>query len=75
MHRWEPRRIVITRLFLLVGWPPVVTAMMIYYCDIMHKLEGVEPTTGATVGKQWAWSTEWNTEYVKSRYSSVAPIP
>jgi hypothetical protein len=62
---WGKNRIWMTRLLLLVGWPPVVTLMFVNYFHIMHVLTGVEPDTYVSIGAQWAWSREWNTEYMR----------
>mmetsp|Transcript_39597 Transcript_39597/g.88589 ORF Transcript_39597/g.88589 Transcript_39597/m.88589 type:complete len:444 (+) Transcript_39597:71-1402(+) len=68
---WGPRRVLLTRGLLLVGWPPVLVAYYVNYLGIMETLTGSEPDTHVTVGTNWAWSTEWNDEYMRMLAASL----
>jgi hypothetical protein len=68
---WGRNRIWGTRLLLLIGWPPVVISMLIYYFNIMHVLTGTTPDTHVSVGAQWAWTREWNDEYMRMLAASM----
>ena len=64
---WAPRRVHLTRAFLLLGWPPVLCAMFWYFGVIMRVLEPLpeDQVAGVELGRMWAWSAEWNTEFVR----------
>ena len=67
---WDQWRLTATRLLLLVGWPPVLAFMVKNYFEIEAVLSGGSGSDGApltrqSVGLQWAWSREWNTEHMR----------
>mmetsp|Transcript_4865 Transcript_4865/g.6293 ORF Transcript_4865/g.6293 Transcript_4865/m.6293 type:complete len:501 (-) Transcript_4865:289-1791(-) len=68
---WGQHRIWSTRVLLLIGWPPVVIAMLVNYFHIMHVLTVADPDTHVSVGAQWAWSREWNDEYMRMLAASL----
>ena len=44
--------------------------MAVKFAEIEAVLNA-EPTAGASVGLQWGWSREWNTEYMRMLAASV----
>jgi hypothetical protein len=64
---WAPRRVCATRVYLLIGWPTVLYFMFWYFGVIMRALEPapVDRAAGVELGRMWAWTAEWNTEFVR----------
>jgi hypothetical protein len=77
---WEPRRVLISRLLLLIGWCCGLIPMWVNYNAIERVLHpeweyGEDPTlwpSRASVGWQWAWSREWNTEHMRMFAGALA---
>lgn len=75
-HWWGANRIWMTRLLLVLGWPPVIISMCVEYFHIMEVLHPYHPkfpdgSTYVTIGEQWAWTKEWNTEYMRMLAASL----
>jgi len=70
---WNSRRLGLTRSLLVIGWPPVITAMIVNYFQIMSVLDG-EPDTGVEVGRQWAWTASWNDEFMRMLAASLVAL-
>mmetsp|Transcript_44814 Transcript_44814/g.90531 ORF Transcript_44814/g.90531 Transcript_44814/m.90531 type:complete len:736 (-) Transcript_44814:264-2471(-) len=63
---WLKHRILVTRVYLLIGWPTGCVAMHLYYKHIMDVLNPhTERKAFVALGKQWAWTAEWNDEYMR----------
>jgi len=65
---WAPRRLWVTRAYLLLGWPPVLYFYFTYFGYILDTLNP-EPAedreAGARVGKQPLWTADANDEFLR----------
>jgi len=75
---WVPRRVLLTRLWLALGWPTMGAFMIVYFGKIMNVLEPAaggaqEQLEGVTVGAEMNrfWSREWNDEYTRMIAASL----
>jgi len=63
--KWQPYRVLLTRLWLLIGWPPMIYFMLSYFRGIMAVLNNSDAVDEARVGRMNTWNKEWNTEYMR----------
>jgi hypothetical protein len=72
---WAPRRLWVTRAYLLLGWPPVL-CLYFWYFDYILKTLNPEPAearaAGVSVGKQWFWTANMNTEFLRMLAGKLA---